>query len=365
MKKAIIVIVVIILIAAVVLFGFLFFKKSTIEFSNSANKENLNNLSNTTGFNLNNVKWEEIKPEGNYWSGRDSQAVVIFKNKLWLSGGVQGGKVTPPPIYETIVHPSDLWVTSDLKKWELVTDKVPWGQRRSMAIVEYRGKLWLMGGWDKKYGETKNDIWTSDNGTDWKLFTASAPWAPREGHTLLIYKDKMWIFGGVDYYNHQKRFNDVWYSENGKDWTEATANAPWSPRYDHTVVVYKDKLWLIGGMTTGNSIYKDVWVSEDGANWTLVTDSPPWLPRHGHFSTDYKGLLWIIGGWCEEKDKGLNDTWVSEDGKNWTEVKIKAPWPGREDLTGIIWNDKIVIIGGMADLGKQWEWKNDIWELNY
>lgn len=317
------------------------------------------------GFDPTSLKWDEVKTNGEIWSGRDAFFAATLKNELWLSGGVVGGTVTPPPIYENIVHASDLWSSADLSTWRLVNDKAPWGERRAMAAVEFKDKLWLIGGWDKKYGDTKGDVWSSKNGSDWTLVTASPDFPAREGHTLVVFKDKLWVSGGVDFFNHQKRFNDVWYSEDGKKWTLATDNAPWAARYDQTMIAYKDKLWMIGGMTNGYKTYKDVWSSEDGANWTLVTDTPPWPDRHGHISMEYKGLMWIIGGWCETEQKGLNDTWFSEDGLNWQRVAVDAEWAGREDVSGVIMNDKMVILGGMEDLGKQWKWGNDIWQANF
>ena len=361
-KKAIIIIVLLLLIAIIGLIAFLIFNKKIIEFSGNPEKEYYN-INISTEFKPDSLSWKEIKPEGEYWSGRDSQAVAVFKGKIWLSGGVEGGKVVPPPVYEKMNHPSDLWVSSDLKKWEKISDNVSWKQRRAMTTIVFKNKLWLLGGWEKNYGDTKNDIWTTENGKDWKKEVSSAEWAPREGHSVVEFKGKLWIAGGVDFFA-RKTFNDVWYSEDGKKWVEAVKSAPWTPRYDQTLTVYKDKLWLIGGYSSQTSVVGDVWVSEDGINWTLM-DKPPWPARHGHLSFDYKGLLWIIGGWCEDEEKGLNDTWYTEDGINWGKLKSEAKWYGREDLGGIIWNDKIVMMGGMADEGKEWEWRNDIWELSY
>ena len=42
-------------------------------------------------------------------------------------------------------------------------------------------------------------------------------------------------------------FNDVWYSTDGTNWTCATANAAWTPRYQPQAVVYDNKMWLLGG----------------------------------------------------------------------------------------------------------------------
>ncbi|MBT9190589.1 Kelch repeat-containing protein, partial [Zobellia russellii] len=60
--------------------------------------------------------------------------------------------------------------------------------------------------------------------------------------------------------------NDVWYSNDGLTWTEATSAPPFSGRSGHTTAVFDNKLWVIGGY---DGTYKnDVWYSNDGLTWT-------------------------------------------------------------------------------------------------
>lgn len=310
------------------------------------------------------LKWEKESIEIP-WSPRDAAMAVVFKNKIWLMGGVEGGEIKDgSPNYGEIPHKSDIWVSENGKDWQLIKEKAPWGKRRSAGIIVFststEEKIWLMGGWAQNFGETKNDIWISEDGENWKLILPSAEWEPREGHAIIVFKNKIFLTGGVDFYK-RKTYNDVWYSEDGINWIEATSTAPWSKRYDHTLTVFKDKLWLIGGLDFGEDVKKDIWVSEDGVNWKLVTDNPPWFARHGHIALEYKEKLWIIGGWSETENKGLNDTWYSSDGLNWEKTKEEGLWLGREDHSAVIFNDKIWLLGGMADAGEKWIWQNDIW----
>jgi hypothetical protein len=48
----------------------------------------------------------------------------------------------------------------------------------------------------------------------------------------------------------------VWRSDDGSNWTQATANASWSSRYGHTSIVFDNKIWAIGGFA--NSYSNDV-----------------------------------------------------------------------------------------------------------
>ena len=38
--------------------------------------------------------------------------------------------------------------------------------------------------------------------------------------------------------------NDVWYTSNGRDWKQATANAGWSPRAYHQAAVLNNKIYV-------------------------------------------------------------------------------------------------------------------------
>ena len=90
-------------------------------------------------------------------------------------------------------------------------------------------------------------------------------------HSAVVFDDKMWVLGGgIISIIDSTYFNDVWWSTNGKDWTQATADAPWTNRGDHSVVTYSNKMYLMGGYD-GSNRYNDVWFSSDGANWTLAT----------------------------------------------------------------------------------------------
>ncbi len=313
---------------------------------------------NTTNSNFTFFEWKKVTEKAP-WSGRDAHWAVVFKDKIWLMGGVAGGKIKVGNVpYGDLPHKSDVWASENGKDWQIVLENAPWGERRSAAASVFKNKIWLMGGWTKKFGETKNDVWVSDDGANWKLILSSAPWPEREGHAVAVFQDKLFLVGGVNFYK-RKTYNDVWYSEDGINWIEATSSAPWSKRYDHTLTVFKNKLWLIGGIDFGEQIKNDVWVSEDGINWNLVTENPPWPARHGHVALVYKNYLFIIGGWS--KNGGLNDVWYTENGQEWYELKSLPNWQGREDHAGVVFKDKIFILGGMVDFNDYLVWANDIW----
>ncbi len=295
------------------------------------------------------------------WSTRDSHGSVVFKDKIWLFGGIDGGKNFDGN-YGNLPHKSDIWVSENGEDWELVAEDAPWGKRRSLGMAVFNNKIWLLGGFEKRIrnSEHKNDVWISEDGMNWERVLSSAPWSPRSGHSVNVFNDKIWVIGGVNFFERELK-NDVWFSENGINWTEAVSSAPWPGRYDHTVTVFKNKLWLMGGCGFGESAAStkdDIWVSENGEDWELVAEDAPWSARHGHTSVVFEDKIWIISGWNTKEGKGLKDVWYSGDGYTWEKTGKDTPWKGREDHTSVVFEDKIWVMGGMDS---NWEWRNDVW----
>ena len=90
--------------------------------------------------------------------------VVPFecRGKLWTA--LLGGRYTNgEPV-------SDVWISSDLKIFELVTSQPPWTPRYHLSCsVGWSGDFLLFGGYDKD-GQLCQDLWRStDRGYTWKL----------------------------------------------------------------------------------------------------------------------------------------------------------------------------------------------------
>ena len=358
MKKSNLIILVVFFV--IILIGvaiFLYYKKT-----NNTGDSQLSSLvkkTSQTKIDPSSLDWEEITSSAQ-WEKRDSHAVIAYKNKIFLMGGVDATKrvVSPGNIdYGNAPHFSDVWSSEDGKNWQRILNNAPWGERRSMQLVDFKGKMWLMGGWGPEFGY-RNDVWSSEDDIKWKLEIKSANWPEREGHQLLVFQNKLWLLGGVKYTTHQL-FSDVWSSEDGKNWERATKSAEWSPRWDHMSVVFNNKLWTIGGMDFTDNLLKDIWSSGDGITWSLVNKNPPFESRQGFVLTDYKDRLWVINRFnVPLYGSGPNDVWFSEDGISWKKTTKDPIWTGREDVGSVVFKDRIWILGGMD---KNWTWKNDIW----
>lgn len=289
------------------------------------------------------------------WGTRDAHSLVVFKDKMYLIGGVNGNAVVDPNgmvRYWDAPHMSDIWVTENGFDWRMITDNAPWSHRRSVTTAVFDNKLWLMGGWDQYNYKYDNRVWFTEDGEKWTLASSTSPrWEGREGHTLNVYNGKMYLMGGV---NFVKRitFNDVWSSSDGINWKQETQNAPWTPRYDHAVSTFDNALYLTGGLHINtHDTESEVWVSKDGVNWEHRT--PEWPSRHGHISYVHNGALWITGGWDAIPDTGINDTWFTHDGIKWIKTQTDGPWAGREGVMGEVFKGKMWLTGGM-DSNEHW-----------
>lgn len=202
------------------------------------------------------------------WSPRIASGAVVFQDRMWILGGVQ-------KYYYGDVNDlrNDVWSSADGVKWEQATAKAPWHARAYHQAVAYDGKLWVMGGgnyvtrdptqpatapppkgMDKRFGyQAFNDVWSSPDGAHWTQETAAAPWSPRIWFSAAVYRDQMWILGGASKETSAGskdpwvNWNDVWYSNDGKNWTELKTPTIWSRRHEHSTYVFQDKLWVVGG----------------------------------------------------------------------------------------------------------------------
>jgi len=280
------------------------------------------------------------------WRARDSQGEVVYRDQLWIFGGWFDSYHAPP---------RDVWSSADGKSWKQVTAEAPWKYSDLPMTVVFKDKMWLMGGWYngrlEGHGAT-NEVWSSTDGAKWDLAEKGERWTPRISAGLVTFKDKMWILGGTENYyfgDESSSKNDVWSSSDGQTWTRVTEHAGWSPRAYHQAVVHDGKMWVMGG---GNYVPKysannDVWSSEDGEHWTQATEHAPWPPRDWFSAVTYRDRIWVLGGWSNNPSKNHGDVWYSKDGKDWKEFKTETTWRERHEHSTYVFQDKIWVAGGM------------------
>jgi len=261
---------------------------------------------------------------------------------------------------KNISQEKDIFSASVLQNpssWQLVTKDASWSERDAHTLASFNGKIWLIGGVGgvaPDYSKNQSDIWNSENGKEWNLVLSKAPWGEKRAHQSLVFKEKLWVMGGVGKGEVYK--NDVWSSEDGINWTLIKAKAEWPERKGFSAVVFKDKIWVIGGVTN-QGVVNDVWYSEDGENWKLAVKEAAWSPRYDLAVEAFNGKLWLVGG-VAPGEMAETDIWSSEDGINWNLVSEKSVFPARHGHCLLEYNNSLWILGGWSGYYKSY---HDVW----
>lgn len=297
--------------------------------------------------------WEPVT-ESAGWSPRDSAGEVVFKDAMWILGGWVG--VNDP-------NPRDVWTSSDGIRWNCVQPEAPWLHSDLPMVYTFQDRIWIMGGRRVPGKENSNSVWSSADGVHWDLVSPSAGWTPRMASGHVVFDGKMWVLGGTeDFYdgNSATLHNDIWTTEDGITWREVIPHAPWTSRAFHQAIVFKGKLWVIGGGSwlPTNDLARDVWCSDNGSEWTLVTDNPPWDGRIWFSLLVYRDHLWLLGGWSKEHGN-FNDVWFTDDGYTWKRLESPTIWNPRHEQSGFVFHDKLWIMGGHA-----YPLNNEVWTLS-
>ena len=300
--------------------------------------------------------WVKVAPSAP-WQPRDSCGEVAYGGKLWLMGGW---------FTSFVATPRDVWSSPDGREWTLVTQEAPWKHGDLPMTAVFKDRMWFMGGWHggRLEGATSSaEVWSSTNGKDWTQVTASAGWSPRIAAGCVEFNGKLWILGGIErYYDGTEASlrNDVWCSEDGQRWTCVTEQAEWSPRAYHQAVAHAGKLWVMGG---GNYVptyhaKNDVWCSSDGKTWTCVSDTAAWSPRLWFSSVVYRDHMWVLGGWSNNPSKNWGDAWYSADGARWSQLTTPTMWKERHEHSVWVFDDALWVAAGHAQ-----PLSNEVWKL--
>jgi hypothetical protein len=280
----------------------------------------------------------EVSP----WLSRDSAGHMIFQDEMWLIGGY-----TPPLL-------SDVWHSADGMNWTRAAD-IPEPAGIDFPIQGVvAGKVLIQA--------SNGALYESSDGKVWEQQLPESPWGRRYAAGSIVFNDRLWVLGGQD--GNDVLYNDVWSSSDGLVWRKETDNAGWEPRQLFNAVVnFNKKMWIIGGGITEYDpfiAYNDVWSSLDGVQWQKELDSAPWKKRIWHSAVVYKNRIWLLGGYQSEPESiNLGDVWYSCNGEDWKKLETEHSWSPRHASSVYVYKDRIWVIGGNS-----WPLKNDVWSLN-
>ncbi len=269
---------------------------------------------------------------------------LVVNNRLYTMGGVLSSSFTSTTRINSSTD-GNVWLTQpDLPQ-----------SRHDFGLVSFNNRIWVIGG-ARTTGTTSryNTVYSQSNGGGAWTTHPNAPFSRRRNHATVVFKNKIWVIGGVSSSSFGTAESDIWSSSDGESWTREVTNAPFGARNRFQTLVYKDELYVIGGyQTTGiNKNVNDIWKSSDGITWTEVSSTiHKFSPRRDHAAVVYKDRIYVIGGWDNSSGR-VNDIWYSEDGcVTWTRDTATGGFPMTTGIEAQVFNDKIFLIGGLRSSG--------------
>lgn len=137
----------------------------------------------------------------------------------------------------------------------------------------------------------------------------------RSKHTVVSYKDAIYVFGGD---NGKSMLNDLLrFDVKEMSWGRAVVMGnPPAPRYHHSAVVYNTSMFVFGGytgdihsnsnLTNKNDLFEYKFLSGQWVEWKFAGKTP--VARSAHGAAIYDNKLWIFAGY--DGNARLNDMWT-------------------------------------------------------
>lgn len=243
------------------------------------------------------------------WGGNEVKNALVHNNRIH------------------VVTESSLWRSDNGTSWTLAAD-LPDRMSSTMDFVSFQGRLWAIPINDNTaVPGTKKPVFSADGKVWTPVSAADAPWAQGYRNTTLVYHEKIWVF----YRDGLKAYC----SGDGKNWLLANT-PPGVSRSGASLVVFDDKMWMLGGYREDGLFANDGWCSTDGQTWTQAYPSANLYPRNQSGTVVFDGRLWLIGGYHADTnvidpynvyswEYYFNDVHSTDDGIRWDKIPGNAP----------------------------------------
>jgi hypothetical protein len=182
--------------------------------------------------------------------------------------------VTPQGRFAAL-HPRGIWTSTDARTWTPSGDAPAGYNPGYLPAVQHEGAAWALGSVRGDYRSFTIDpvVRRTRDFATWQEVGRSAT-LPRLIFTAPVsFAGALWLLGG---YDGTGETATVWRSLNGLDWEQVAARAPWSPRSGAKAIVFRGRLFLIGGGVVDGPASNDVWSSADGRSG--AARRPPSIP---------------------------------------------------------------------------------------
>jgi len=209
-------------------------------------------------------------------------ALLSFDNKLWTFGGQLTNFSFPTGVYNS----------ENGRDWNLVSNNFPGGRFFSYCV--HRNKIFVAGGQAggidaTKFLKTKDGVtWTEG---DLPVY----PTPGLNGGGLVDWKNRLWLIGGTD--GNNDATDRVYVSDDeGGTWT-LISTLPANRQYPYCIV-YNGRLYVIGGTTNGSTGQTTVYYTDDGKTWSQHSNSLPtgMFNAGANSAVVFDGRIMLISG---------------------------------------------------------------------
>ena len=298
-------------------------------------------------YNINSTQSDEITawetyPKTLHTAISNSQAIVT-KNRVYLLGGITTAAVAT-------IYTAQVDSRGNIGDWS-TAGNLPALVNRAQAVVT-KNKVYLLGGWVA--GAAVNTVYScpidSEGvlGTTWTTETKTLP-GPLADSQAVVTKNKVYLIGGFTTGTVTLTYvSDIDANGSLGTWSTVAISAP--QRRCAQAIVTKSKVYLLGGMTA--SSFNNVYVSNIDANGSLGTFTAApnnlygVLAKSQAYVTEKRAYL--VGGTTTAIDSVVYTAEVFADG-------TLGPWTLSTSLPGVLSDsqliavkDKLYMLGGIV-----------------
>jgi hypothetical protein len=258
--------------------------------------------------------WSETTPSGRP-DARDGCFGFSIGSNDYIAFGWKGSNLSQKDFYKSTNGGSSYTQQSDL----------PFEKRHTAATYVLSNSVYVVGG-DVFYPAT--DSWVF-NGTTWTQKAANCGIGARNMMGAAYHNGAFYIIGGqVGRYINQGKYDNVLKSTDNCVSFQQIATTPFTGgNLWGACASFRGRIWKIcGGIyddtSLNNRTYpKEIFSSADGITW-VYEGIFPGSGRQYHQTIVWKDKIWVIGGFYNSGSTtdNLGDTWYSSNGIDWTQV---------------------------------------------
>ncbi|XP_069080720.1 leucine-zipper-like transcriptional regulator 1 isoform X2 [Pleurodeles waltl] len=223
------------------------------------------------------------------------------------------------------------------------------------ACAMYGGFIYIFGG---RNNTILSDFWRYRiEYNEWEpLVCCEKSPEKLEGHSMVAYQAVLYVFGGMLDSGFTQGKTPLWlYNIDSEGWTQShtkdTERELTGPvnRKSHSAVVFEAGMYIYGGYLDLKGASEEFWfLNFDSMKWTRLPpgscDCGPG-PRYGHSSVVYKDAMYVFGGLVGMVEK--NDFWTwNFYSQMWTIIKSSFRPPKVMGHSSVVFEDCMLVFGG-------------------